>query len=100
MDRPTVYLICFEQAIGNPANSRAMARHYIGYAGRGLERRLREHRRGNGARIMAAVVAARVGWMVVRTWRGGRDLERRLKNRKNAGKLCPVCRGWLLRGMS
>jgi len=42
---------------------------------------------------MAAVSRASIGWTLARTWKGGRDLERRLKNRHNSPKLCPICRG-------
>ena len=34
----------------------------------------------------------RHGFVIARTWNGGRDLERRLKNRKNSLRLCPICR--------
>jgi hypothetical protein len=32
-----------------------------------------------------------IGFEVVRCWVGGRDLERRLKSRKEGPALCPVC---------
>jgi hypothetical protein len=37
-------------------------------------------------------VARGIGFQIVRTWPGSRSFERKLKNRKNARKLCPICR--------
>jgi predicted GIY-YIG superfamily endonuclease len=86
-----IYLIHFDEPIGNRANARGQAQHYIGYA-LDLAERLQEHARGDGARIMAAVVAYGVDWYVVKTWKGNRKDERKLKNRKKARKICPVCK--------
>lgn len=72
------------------------ARHYLGYARDGrLEERLEEHRAGRGARLMEVCRERDITWRLVRTWPGGRDVERKLKNRKNAPRLCPVCRAQL-----
>lgn len=86
----TVYLLHFDEPIGNMANSRAQAQHYIGWAA-DPEARLEAHRGGAGARITAWCAQAGIGFDIVRTWTGDRRLERRLKNRKCAPKLCPVC---------
>ena len=86
-----VYLIHFDAPLGDLCNPRGRAQHYIGYT-EDLEQRLEQHRNGNGSAIMAAVSEAGIGWRVVRTWEGGRDLERRLKRRKNSPRLCPICR--------
>jgi predicted GIY-YIG superfamily endonuclease len=82
-----VYLIHFGRAFGH-------ARHYLGYCrDDGLSERLTRHREGRGARLLAAVQAAGIGWDVVRVWpAGGRDLERRLKWWHKSRELCPVCR--------
>jgi putative endonuclease len=90
-----IYLIHFDEPIGNRENRRGQAQHYIGHAV-DLAERLAEHANGNGARIMAAVVAYGIGWKVVRTWKGGRKEERKLKNRKKARKICPICKKNLL----
>lgn len=87
----TVYLIHFDRPLGDPNNPRGTASHYIGYTDN-LERRLKEHAEGRGAAIMRAVWLAGIPWHVVRTWEGGRDLERKLKRRKKARCLCPICR--------
>ena len=87
-----VYLLHFDHKLGNLANRYAQAQHYIGTA-RDLDSRIAEHKAGSGAAITAAAVHRGIGFDVVRTWSGGRQLERKLKNRKEAPRLCPVCRG-------
>jgi hypothetical protein len=85
-----VYLVCMSR----PVCAHRPARHYLGWthAGRAPEDRLAEHRAGRGARILAAAAARGIGLAVVRTWDGDRNLERKLKNQKNAKVLCPNCR--------
>jgi predicted GIY-YIG superfamily endonuclease len=79
------YLLHFERPYRH-------ARHYLGFA-EDLERRLELHRAGRGARLVEVVVAAGIGFQLVRTWEGDRTLERTLKNRHNApARLCPLCR--------
>jgi hypothetical protein len=81
----TVYLLHFDRPLSH-------ARHYLGFAeDGGLEDRLERHRSGRGSKLMAAVVQAQIGFSLVRTWAGNRDFERRLKKRKCAGRICPVC---------
>ncbi len=86
-----VYLIHFERPIGSGRMGRAQ--HYIGYTWgpSTLPERLEHHYLGTGSRLMAAVSAAGIEWELVRTWVGGRTLERKLKNRKKAAHLCPYC---------
>lgn len=86
------YLIHFERPIGNPDNPHGQAQHYIGCT-ENLKKRIDQHRFGRSASIVRAFYAAGIKFKVARTWEGGRDLERKLKNRKNAKKLCPICRG-------
>lgn len=85
----TVYLIHFDQKL-------AHAQHYLGSAVN-VEARIAHHRHGSGAKILKAANEAGIDWSVVKTWKtrdgSGRQLERQLKNRKNAPKLCPVCTG-------
>lgn len=78
-----VYLLHFDKPL-------AHARHYMGYA-EDLERRLKRHARGEGARRTQVLVEQGIGWRLARVWPGDRKLERRLKNRKSAPKLCPLC---------
>lgn len=87
-----VYLIHFDRPLGNLDNPRGQARHYLGYT-EDLETRIEAHRRGNGSAIMRAVSDAGISWQLVRTWPGGRDVERRLKRQHNAPRFCPICSG-------
>lgn len=93
MTRPAVYLICWaHQPIGNLENRHGAAGHYLGVALDGnVYRRVAVHRAGYGAAIMRAVSERGIPFFVTRTWVGGRALERKLKRRKNAPKLCPAC---------
>lgn len=85
----TVYLIHFDQPIGN---ERHRAQHYIGYT-KNLKRRLVEHSSGNGSRIVNVVVELGISWQLVKTWTDGtRELERRLKRQKHAWRHCEICR--------
>ena len=68
------------------------ARHYLGFS-ENLDKRITDHLAGMGARLMSVVTEAKIEWKVARTWRGDRIFERRLKNRKQAPDLCPLCSG-------
>jgi predicted GIY-YIG superfamily endonuclease len=88
----TVYLLHFDRPFGH-------ARHYIGWTRR-LEKRLEHHRRGTGARLLALVREAGIGWTLARTWEGDRALEKRLSATSGVPR-CPICtpgagkgRGW------
>lgn len=93
MSEGIIYLLHFERPVGNLANPRAQARHYIGFTQnrRTLPQRLAHHREGRGSRLVHAVARAGIAFEVVRTWEGSRGDERRLKNRKKAHQLCPAC---------
>jgi hypothetical protein len=86
----TVYLLHFLEPIGNPANPRAMAQHYIGWALVATDR-ISVQTAGAGAAIVRAVQAKGIGFLVAATWPGTRSVERRLKNRKCAPRYCPIC---------
>ncbi|MEW6770040.1 MAG: endonuclease [Bacillota bacterium] len=82
-----VYLLHFERAYKH-------ARHYLGFVNgaESLEQRLKRHRRGDGAKLVKAVVQAGIGFELARVWPDGdRHLERQLKNRKESPRLCPIC---------
>ncbi len=88
-----VYLLHASGTIGSE-NKYGKAQHYIGWARISVEKRLAEHVNGQGASITAAFVAQGHTLEVARAWPDGdRSLERRLKNRKNAKLLCPICSG-------
>lgn len=88
----TVYLIHFSRPVGNPDNPRGQAQHYLGFTD-DLEARLTAHRNGNGARLMEVLRERGIEWELARTWEGGRDLERKLKNQHNSPRFCPICQG-------
>lgn len=82
-----VYLLCFKEKYKH-------AKHYIGYVSKNsdLDRRMERHRKCQGARLIAVITKAGIGFDVARTWPdASRDFERKLKNRKNAKMLCPIC---------
>jgi predicted GIY-YIG superfamily endonuclease len=66
------------------------ARHYTGWTD-DLAARLARHAAGDGARLLAVVHAAGIGWQLARTWEGPRARERQIK-RCGAARYCPVCR--------
>jgi predicted GIY-YIG superfamily endonuclease len=66
------------------------ARHYTGWT-TDLAARMQAHRDGHGARLMEVVTAAGITWQLARTWPGGRDRERAIKDRHEAPRLCPAC---------
>jgi predicted GIY-YIG superfamily endonuclease len=81
--RGTVYLIHFDRPFGH-------AQHYLGWA-LDLPTRIKHHRRSTGSRLLAVVNEAGIGWRVVRTWQGGRDVEARKKKQGGRARHCPVC---------
>ncbi len=60
---------------------------------RGVGACLDQHRNGTGARLTQVVREAGISWVVARTWRGGRRLERKLKAQHSGVRLCPICQG-------
>lgn len=82
----TVYLLHFDRKISGHAG------HYIGFSTK-LEKRLEAHENGSGARLVEVATERGIRFELVRTWRRAtRTFERQLKNRKNAARLCPICR--------
>lgn len=78
-----VYLIHFSRPYHH-------ARHYIGFTS-DYKVRFALHKQGKAARLTQVVVDSGIKLRLVRVWIGGRTFERRLKNRKNAKLLCPIC---------
>jgi predicted GIY-YIG superfamily endonuclease len=78
-----IYLLHFSQPFGH-------AKHYTGYT-RDLSARLESHATGKGARLLEVITDAGLTFQLARTWQGTRKTERKIKNRKEAPKLCPVC---------
>jgi predicted GIY-YIG superfamily endonuclease len=81
----TVYLLHLSAPISGHAG------HYLGYTSN-LLNRIRMHAQGKGARLMQVAKERHIDFVVAKTWKGDRQLERQLKNRKNSPRLCPVCK--------
>lgn len=82
------YLIHFDQPIsdGRPAQ------HYLGWSN-DIDAREAEHRAGRGARLIQVAIERGINFRRVRVWEGySRTDERKLKNRRDARALCPICR--------
>ena len=77
-----IYLIHFDTPYKH-------ARHYTWTTD--LDTRLQAHRAGRGSRLMEVITKAGIPWRLVRTWLGGRDRERAIKDRHEAPRLCPEC---------
>ncbi len=93
-----VYLLHLQQPLSrgvSPAGTPLIAAHYIGFTEREeLADRMAEHMAGRGSHMLAAAVRRNIAWQIARIWKGPRatrGFERRLKNRKEAPQLCPVC---------
>lgn len=80
-----VYLLHFDR----PISPKHTCQHYIGSA-EDLETRIAEHRAGRGARLTQVAAQRGIQFTVVRTWPGGRTLERKLKD-QHGRRLCPIC---------
>ena len=80
----TVYLLHFDQPYKH-------ARHYVGWTARNIKRRLAEHEAGRGARLLAVVRAAGIGWQLARMWPGSRERERQIKRQGGHARKCPLC---------
>jgi hypothetical protein len=83
----TIYLLHLD----SPLSPSSPSRHYIGYT-RHVPSRMQAHLTGRGARFMQVARERGIGFVISRTWQGDRSFERRLKNRKEGPRLCPICR--------
>jgi hypothetical protein len=74
------------------ARKRQVAGHYLGWA-KDLPDRIDEHVKSHASSSRLIMEANRRGiaWRVVRTWEGTRDLEKKLRGRKQNRQLCPEC---------
>ncbi|GAA1857211.1 hypothetical protein GCM10009687_25430 [Asanoa iriomotensis] len=79
----TVYLLHFDRPYGH-------AGRYTGWT-TDLPARLADHASGRGARLMAVITSAGIGFTLARTWPGTRSLERALKRQGGASRRCPLC---------
>jgi predicted GIY-YIG superfamily endonuclease len=79
----TIYLLHFDHPYQHAA-------HYCGFT-TNLDQRLAEHAAGCGARLLAVIVHAGIGWRLARTWTGTRNRERALKEQGGGARRCPIC---------
>lgn len=76
--KSVVYMILLDSPIGSEKHT---AQTYLGWAGDGdWQRRLGEHRRGEGSRMLAYAASVGIEFHVVAVLEGDRKLERGLKN--------------------
>ena len=78
-----VYVIHFAQPFQH-------ARHYCGWTSN-LDERIAHHQLGYGGLLMKAVTVAGIDWEIVRTWKGDRNFERKIKNNGSLARVCPSC---------
>ncbi len=88
MSESTCYLPHFDRPYGH-------ARHHLGST-KDLPQRLGRHRAGSGARVVEVMTAAGIGFVLARTWPGGRDRERKLKDQGERSRVCLICKGSVL----
>jgi predicted GIY-YIG superfamily endonuclease len=82
-----VYIIKFATPIGNLNNPRGSAQYYVGWALRGeAERRLQEHRNGQGAAITRAAAEQGIEMNIIAIIPGTVVTERKIKNYGNTRK--------------
>jgi hypothetical protein len=88
-----VYLLHLDVPYGpgaSRADRRGSAGHYTGWT-TDLAARLALHEAGQGARLLAVVRGAGIGWTLARTWPGNRARERQIKRQGGASRRCPMC---------
>jgi hypothetical protein len=86
----SIYLVHVATKISNPDNPRGQAQHELGPTFC-LDRRMEGHLSGRGAALMRAVREKGIPWQIARVWPGDCAFERKLKRRKQAPRLCPIC---------
>lgn len=80
----TVYLLHFDRPYRH-------ARHYCGWT-HNLTARLADHAAGRGARLLAVITHAGIGWQLARTWEPAtRARERQIKRQGGLSRCCPAC---------
>lgn len=82
----SVYLIHFARRFRR-------AQHYLGFS-TNIPQRVKAHRAGRGAPLLAAVTGKGIAWRVVRVWkRKDGYFEQELKRKHALRDLCPTCSG-------
>jgi hypothetical protein len=84
-----VYLFHFNAPLGNLANVRAQARHYLGFTD-DLDSRLKKQLAGKGAKIVAAALAKGLIFEIYH-WPACLATEKLVKRYKKTSAFCPAC---------
>lgn len=79
-----LYLIHLDSALSH-------ARHYVGWT-RDVHERFARHVDGRGSPMLAAALAAGIGFRVVAFGKGAKKDERFIKNHHRTGSFCPLCK--------
>jgi hypothetical protein len=91
-----VYLLHFDRPYRAKTGRGAKeVQHYLGYTnGESVDARVQRHRsKTQGAKLTQVIAREGIGFVVARVWaEGDRELEKRLKSRRNHKRLCPVCK--------
>jgi hypothetical protein len=84
-----IYMLRFHQPYKH-------ARHHVGWTADLLDR-LDQHACGRGARLIAVIWHAGIGFTLIRVCEGTRATERAIKNAGGAVRYCPACtpRPWI-----
>jgi hypothetical protein len=85
----TVYLFHFNAPMGNLANPRAQAQHYLGFTD-DLDTRIAKHLAGRGAKIVAAALAKGLIFELYH-WPACLATEKLVKKTKKTSLYCPAC---------
>lgn len=84
-----VYLFHFNAPLGNLANPRAQARHYLGFSD-DLDSRIKKQLAGKGAKLVAAALAKGLVFELYH-WPATLATEKLIKARKQTSIYCPAC---------
>ena len=88
-----IYVLHFVK--GDEDFSLGHARHYLGFVGRDLDHRVVQHRKGDGAKLVRAVMEHGGDFVVALTFRlpldRARRVERQLKDNGSGVRICPLC---------
>ena len=84
-EQGTIYLLHFDPPLAHAA-------HYLGWSGN-LPDRLSAHVSGSGSPLIRAATRNARRVILARIWEGTRTDERRLHNRHENPRLCPICQG-------
>lgn len=84
MSKVDLYLLHFEEPYKH-------AKHYLGVAKNGIDRRLEEHRSGHGANLTRVLKRNGIGFILAKTWlQVPRMSENKIKGR-GLSIYCPIC---------